>query len=530
MNVRDVTIALRPRSDWEAVDLGTALAKRYYRDLFRMGLRGFGPFFLLLALLCWFVPWLLIFLIWWGKPILDRFYLYYLSRRIFGQEVSVKETWGNWKQLVFKGIFSLLVIRRISGNRAMTLPVTELEGLQGAERRQRSAAVTRLGGGQAFLVTLGGLVLESFGLFSALIFAGYLIPQGQAADGGLMMDWLGHEGMGQTLVILGVGLIYAFFVLLLEPIYLASGFSLYLNSRTRQEAWDVELRFRELAARVTKTRVVTAELGDSEAKSDKEKAGENRHVQFAGSKRILTMMLFAGAFCFSSFGKARAQAEKGEPQVVIEEILTDKDFEWHVEKYKEKVNDGESWFDKLWESLFGGKGSGSSNGASALGLGAELLFQIVGVLALVLLFFALGVLMVNLLKKRSLGGSPLQEKLRRPPPTMVMGMAVTPESLPEDLLGQAKAYWSKGQPKLAMSLLYRGALTKLITEKEVAIENSDTESECLAQVQQAVPGAMANYFKSLSAHWMRIAYSREDLPREEFESLCANWPFERGAR
>ena len=39
-------------------------------------------------------------------------------------------------------------------------------------------------------------------------------------------------------------------VSLLEPIYVAAGFGLYLHRRTQLEAWDVELVFRRLAARV----------------------------------------------------------------------------------------------------------------------------------------------------------------------------------------------------------------------------------------------------------------------------------------
>ena len=137
MNVRDLSIVLRPRSSWEAVDLGTGLAKRYYRDLFRMGLVGFGPFFLLLALLCWKLPLLLPLVIWWLKPVFDRFYLHYLSRRIFGQEVTVKETWGEWKRLLFKGNFSLLTWRRFLVNRSMVLAVSDLENLTGATRGAR---------------------------------------------------------------------------------------------------------------------------------------------------------------------------------------------------------------------------------------------------------------------------------------------------------------------------------------------------------------------------------------------------------
>ncbi len=36
---------------------------------------------------------------------------------------------------------------------------------------------------------------------------------------------------------------------LIEPLYLASGFTLYLNRRTELEGWDIEIVFRQLAAR-----------------------------------------------------------------------------------------------------------------------------------------------------------------------------------------------------------------------------------------------------------------------------------------
>jgi hypothetical protein len=36
---------------------------------------------------------------------------------------------------------------------------------------------------------------------------------------------------------------------LIEPLYVASGFTLYLNRRTELEGWDIEIAFRQLAAR-----------------------------------------------------------------------------------------------------------------------------------------------------------------------------------------------------------------------------------------------------------------------------------------
>jgi hypothetical protein len=81
-----------------------------------------------------------------------------------------------------------------------------------------------------------------------------------------------------------------------------------------------------------------------------------------------------------------------------------------------------------------------------------------------------------------------------------------------------------------VSLLYRGALSDLITEQEVGIESSDTESECLAQVEAAAPKILAGYFQLLSSQWMKVAYSNELVQTDAFERLCTTWPFGRRGR
>ena len=519
MNVRDLSITLRPRSGFEALDLGTALAKRYYGDFFRMGLVGFGPFMLLAAILCWFFPWLLIVLIWWLKPIFDRFYLYYLSRRIFGAEVSVKETWGKWRTLFLKGFFPLVVWRRFSFNRAMLLAVTELEGLSGAERSARCSVLARVGGVQGFLATVGGLVLEVLGMASLFVLAYFFIPQGQNPGGDSFWPWLLRGGIGPTFVWLLSGLAYGFFVILLEPIYLGSGFGLYLNSRTSQEAWDIELRFRELAARVAKTRVVAGaegkELEPAEGVGPAREGGKTK-FKFAGTQTMKGVLLFAGIL--SLLGGVGSSSAEEAPQEVIEEVLSDEAFEIHTRIVKERVRKERDSSLEL-----------PNSGLLAGGLNA--LFGLLGVFALALLVGALVVVLVNILKGRSLKTKLADKPIaKRPPPQVVMGMQVTPESLPADLLAQARLRWSQGQAKLALSLLYRGALSKLIVEQGVAIEGSDTERECLRHVQLASPGGLANYFQRLSSQWVKVAYSHEEVLPQDFEQLCATWPFERGTR
>ena len=512
MNVRDLSIELRPRSDWEAVDLGTALSRRFYPDLLRIGFRSIGPFYLFAAIVASQIPWLGVLLVWWVKPLLDRFYLFYLSRRIFGQEVTVKETLSNWRDYLFKGSFSLLTWLRFSPGRSMTMAVTDLENLKGAVRSQRRGVISRVGGGIAFLITFGGLVLEVFGLTSLLILGQFFIPPGQGPSFAGWGFWLQEGGMGVQLTFFVVTLCYAGLVLLLEPIYLASGFALYLNSRTSQEAWDVELRFRELAGRLQKTRVklTSGEEGDEEQPATEISEGTRaRELLFPKQGGgVLGLLLLLAVCFFTSVTPSQAK----DPQVVAEKVLSDEAFTIYTETYRDPV---------IKES-----NSGGMDAPPAIP-GIDSLFQLIGILALVLLVAFLVVLIINLIRNRSRvrEGKLKKDGNERARPSIVMGMDVTPESLPQDLLGRAKELWRDGQNRLALSLLYRGALTHLITEEEVAIESSDTEYECLGEVEKTASSGLARYFKQLSTQWMKAAYSTDPVASHDFETLCASWPF-----
>ena len=514
MNVRDLNLVLRPRSEWEAVDLGTALAKRYYRDLYRMGIVGFGPFVLLLALLSYFTPFLLLPLLWWLKPVLDRFYLYYLSRRIFGEDVSVRQTWAQWRVLLKKGLLPLLIIRRFAPSRSMDLAASDLEKLSGSERGKRCSILSRVGGGQAVLITFGGLVLEALGFVTLVFLVIMFIPPGENPGADSFWLWLDEPSLARTFFALGVGLGYAFLVFLLEPIYLASGFGLYLNSRTSQEAWDIELQFRELASRTLKTRVVKAvEVPFKKTEAVPSSSGAKPGFQFKGSGISMILVVFSLIFGLTS--ESYAQGERS-PQEAIEKVLSDDDFEIFTDTYKQKV-------EKEGPEL--NIPSGGAAGAILEGF-----FGLFGILALMLLVAVIAVVIVNLVKGGPSTKLAEKEGYKRPPPKVVMGLDVTPESLPDDLLAHARMHWEAGEPKDALSLLYRGALTTLITEKEVVIESSDTESECLQQVKETTPGPLANYFQGLSFQWMKAAYSAERVHGQDFEKLCANWPFERRAQ
>ncbi|MEI7954052.1 MAG: DUF4129 domain-containing protein [Verrucomicrobiota bacterium] len=108
---------------------------------------------------------------------------------------------------------------------------------------------------------------------------------------------------------------------------------------------------------------------------------------------------------------------------------------------------------------------------------------------------------------------------------VVMGMDVTPQSLPTDIPEAAWHMWQAGQCKEALSLLYRGAICRLIEHGRVEIQQADTEGDCLRRVQQAGTPAHPGYFHGLTRVWIAQAYSGQVPADAVVEGLCREWPF-----
>ena len=88
MRAEGLTIELRERAPWEAVDLGVALVRRHAGVILPVWLLVTGIALLVFALPAWWfdAPWLVGLLIWWCKPLFDRIPLYVLSRAVLGDQ------------------------------------------------------------------------------------------------------------------------------------------------------------------------------------------------------------------------------------------------------------------------------------------------------------------------------------------------------------------------------------------------------------------------------------------------------------
>lgn len=106
------------------------------------------------------------------------------------------------------------------------------------------------------------------------------------------------------------------------------------------------------------------------------------------------------------------------------------------------------------------------------------------------------------------------------PPTHVGTLDIRPQSLPADIGGAAWALWQRGEPRAALSLLYRGALSRLVHGQGVPIRAASTERECLALAAARLQPPAQAFLVQLVSGWQTVAYAQRPLDAEAVQALC----------
>jgi hypothetical protein len=105
----------------------------------------------------------------------------------------------------------------------------------------------------------------------------------------------------------------------------------------------------------------------------------------------------------------------------------------------------------------------------------------------------------------------------------VRDLDVRPQSLPDDIGAAAWALWQAGQVPAALSLLYRGALSRMIHRFDVPITASATEGECLVLARGRLePGAL-RYVTQVVRAWEANIYGGRGLSSAMGEALCTGF-------
>ncbi len=508
MRVDDLGISLRARTAWEATDLGLALVRANAARVFGAWFALTLPAWLLANLLCGLLGALTLapFLMWWLKPVFDRSVLFVISRSVFGQAPGLRETLAAQRHWGWRAVVPWLLWRRLHPARALLLPIDLLEGVRGEQRRERASVLGRGDGATAGLLAFIGVNLEAMLYFSYLALALMFVPV-EFLDPSLraMFQTLFVDPPAWAQVLLNLALWLATSVV--EPFYVGAGFGLYLNRRMQLEAWDIELAFRRMAARLAGSAAALllacalGTLGAPPAHADDatQAAAEATTPPEAaeGGRRTLEQWLGdTWRDDAAPFDAAVREAYAGDDL-----RRTRRELRWQARDSAKSDEPGEP---PEWAMAIG----------RALGFLFEYGLWILAAVALAL---------VAVHWRRWL--PPLAERLRASPgaapPTEHDIEAEQP--LPPDIVAAVRERVAAGRMRDALALLYRAAVARLVQVQGAPLPPGATEAQCLRHARALGDTGYAQLFGRIVGVWQAAAYAQRLPGPAVVEDLLRQW-------
>jgi len=504
MRLSDATVVIRPRNTWEAMDLGVRMSQQHRRLLMTSWAIVTLPLFVVLSLLLWDSPSLAVFIFWWLKPAYERLPLYILSKALFGETPTLKQALRQWPELLKPQLLASLTWRRLSFSRSFLMPVVQLEGLGGLARQQRLRVLLQRNAGAAQWLTIIGVHLETALWIGLMVLFYLLLPQQVETD----WDW-------QSLIFAAdhqwrwlehlTNAFYALILVIWEPIYVACGFSLYLNRRTVLEAWDIELVFRRLRQRLNSSAlglllVVCLLLPGLPSAWAADPATD------PDAPRLLNQPLTSQA----SRDSIKALLEQ--PPFKNKETVTRYRFgEDPATAEKPKEGKAPQWL----KTLLGWLNGQHLNG---LAKAIEVLLWAVVIGAVGWLIWRYREFLQTFVSRRPR----LPERIKRPVPQQAFGLDLSKETLPDDIAASAEQLWQT-QPRAALGLLYRALLSHLLHDFNLTLKPADTESEVLARIEHLQRPDLLAYSRHLTGHWQNMAYGHRVPAAHLQRELCDGW-------
>ncbi|MCB1553505.1 MAG: DUF4129 domain-containing protein [Xanthomonadales bacterium] len=540
MRAEGLTIELRERAPWEAVDLGVALVRRHAGVILPVWLLVTGIALLVFALPAWWfdAPWLVGLLIWWCKPLFDRIPLYVLSRAVLGEVPDRRRTLRESWRWAWGRLWPWLLWRRLHPGRALLLPVDFLEQPRGADRGPRVRVLGGIAGSPQYLLTLVGVHIESMLWLSIIVLGLMFVPFEFLPDPTriLFEDWSDTPPFWLDLLNYSV---YWLALAIVEPVYVGGGFGLYLNRRTQLEAWDIELAFRRLAKRLASTLPSALPLllllgltvpGSAHARQ--------AHTVAAGSEAVAPVEPVqrdplrqdadaSDQAAVELEDEALAEAADATPAAELAAWLQPIDpvrraaFEASVEEALKHPDLSPKETRAQW--MYRDPSSDDPDRPNVPGW----VKVIVDVLAFAFenaLWILLGIVLVLLAVHHRRWLSWVQERIRaepaEPPPLIVLDDA---EALPADVAAAVEQLWHSGRPRPAMALLYRAAVARLTERLGRPLPPGATESECLRLAAALSDEDYRRLFRDIVQRWQAAAYAHRMPGQDEVSALLSGW-------
>jgi ABC-type multidrug transport system fused ATPase/permease subunit len=485
MQLERAAAVLRPRRSWEAIDLGFHMARRWFLPLWLLWMTTAFPLFLLLHLLMPGSFGLALLLFWWLKPLYEPALTDWLGRALFNEQTPVRAQLRRFPRILTRGLAGNLTWRRLFPSRSFFLCVQQLEGLRGERFSQRMKLLLSTSPNSGWLTVLM-VHIETILYLGMIGLVIMLLPETMEVDFGLL-DSISHSAMVAWIM----SIFYLLAASVVAPFYVAAGFSLYINSRTDLEAWDIEIDFRRIAR----------------------EASQRRQPGTSGGSALAVVVLLASGILLTDPGTAHA-LEREEARESIAEILSHEDFGKQVTRQE-------------WRAIEEPDTASGDRNGTAFSLGNfEWLALLLRLLAYAVIALFAGWLVFRI--TQSLGGLELPRKRRKattsPEHRLLQADQGNHESIPDNPVHAVMTLCEAGQLRRAMSLLYRATILHYIRQQKLEIPDSATEGECLQLVRARRPQQESRYFETLTRSWQGLAYAGYRLSAEELAALCRQWP------
>jgi hypothetical protein len=571
VRVEGLDIALRRRPPWEATDLGVALVRRHLRAIALPWLIVSGIVFIVLnALLLPFdLAWLALLLLWWLKPLFDRIPIYVLARAIMGEVPGVRATLRAQLRESWRPIVPWLLWRRLHPSRSMLMPVDLLEGLRGAARGERVRVLARGEGATPALLWLIGFWIGAMLWASIILFGLMLWPTEFLSDSAkALMDTLFEQPPWWIELINNA--LYWMVLVVVEPIYVGAGFALYLNRRTQLEAWDIELAFRRMAARLRRLAGTTAiflalslPLADAIAATDEPLSKPIAASGAAHGKVGSTKTPDCNDDCKQPQAAPGTLAEANEPGAgwsADDEagyVETDEDEDEYVDDASEpheaaagdpvllsdlfddpRVSDGAGFQRAVREAMADPDLSPTEQAGTWRWKQAEdevefgdaprwmeMTSQAVALVVenLLWILLAVAIVLIALSARRWLPWLTARGERVAPVEPRATEERALPVPLPENLADAVLAHWRAGEHRAALSLFYRAALRALVERVGTPLPPGATEADSLRHVRRVAAVPFATAFRRVVSCWQAAAYAHRLPSDEELLALLAAW-------
>lgn len=533
MEVNELVIALRQRSHWSAIDLGMLLARRWWRSLLLSWLVPALTVYLLLALLLQDHPQLVILIVWWLKPLFERFPLYIVSRRLFGEQTHALDALRAYREVCRPDLLPWQLWRRLNPLRSFVMPVTLLEKLQGKRREKRLGVLQMEASGPATWLTVIGAHIEGlFPLFYLGLISLLLPPELLDIDllSGVLEQQAGVLWLASTLTFITMALV--------APFYVTCGFMLYINRRVSLEGWDLELGFRQLVKRVgpsLRGAALTLFLGvcatsfialpgQALAESPRLLSPQESTVEpapLAPQQLDLLGTQATNEAVSADALRARETIDSVMASEAFNEVLQTYSWRW---KFDDEDGDSEQdseipqWVISLVEFIESIYPDWDIDATEVMAW----LLRAVIITALLLFVLYIAVRYRQTIADWMRDNAPPPQDAEAPP-DILFGLAVKRDSLPSDVPAEVRALWQRGERRPAVALLYRATLSVLIHKYDFRFTEDLTENECARLVQSRGEPALSAYFSDLSNSWQALAYGHREPGDVWLSDACEQW-------